>query len=99
MYPLALILLIGLLRRDQGVFHYVLPFTILGTLVSSYHYLLQKTPLFSHSAVCDTGIPCTTTWVNLAGFITIPFMALTAFLIIFFAGIFFLMDEEDEREI
>ncbi len=93
MYPLVAILLIGLIRNDRGVFTYVLPLSILGILVSSYHYLLQKTDLFGSSAVCDTGIPCTTVWINLFGFVTIPFMALTAFLIISVAGALFFLEE------
>ena len=93
MYPLAIILLIGLIRRDRGVFFYVLPFSVLGIFVSSYHYLLQKTDLFTHSVVCDAGIPCTTIWINLFGFVTIPFMALTAFLIITIMGVLFLIEQ------
>jgi disulfide bond formation protein DsbB len=67
----------------------VLPFSVTGIGVSTYHYLLQKTDLFASSAVCDTGIPCTTTWINLFGFMTIPFLALLAFLTISFMGLFF----------
>ncbi len=93
MYPLAVILLVGLIRRDEGIFIYVLPFSMTGVILSTYHYLLQKTDIFTHSAVCDTGIPCTTTWINLFGFVTIPFLALTAFLIISVMGALFFLDE------
>ncbi len=98
MYPLAIILLVGLIRRDRGIFYYVLPFSIIGIFISTYHYLLQKTDIFTSSAVCDTGIPCTTTWINLFGFVTIPFMALTAFLIISVMGALFFLDESDSEE-
>jgi disulfide bond formation protein DsbB len=98
MYPLAVILLIGLLRRDRAVFYYVLPFSVAGLFVSSYHYLLQKTDLFTQSAVCDAGIPCTTIWINLFGFVTIPFMALTAFLIISIMGALFLLEARPAEE-
>lgn len=93
MYPLAIILLVGFLRRDKGIFLYILPFSILGIGVSTYHYLLQKTDLFTHSAVCNSGIPCTTTWINLYGFITIPFLALAAFLTITLMGLLFWSQE------
>ncbi len=98
MYPLSVILLIGLIRKDSGLFFYVLPFSILGIVVSTYHYLLQKTNIFTSSAVCDTGIPCTTTWINLFGFVTIPFMALTAFLIISVMGALYFLDESATEE-
>lgn len=84
MYPLALLLLIGILRRDKQIAYYVLSLSLLGTAFSTYHYLQQKTDLFSHATVCSTGIPCTTTWINWLGFITIPFLALIAFIIISF---------------
>ncbi len=96
MYPLSLILLIGFIRQDKGIFAYVLPFSLIGITLSTYHYLLQKTDLFTSSTVCDTGIPCTTTWINWYGFITIPFLALTAFLIISIMGAMFFLDETDE---
>jgi disulfide bond formation protein DsbB len=98
MYPLAIILLVGLLRKDRGIFTYVLPFSVLGIGVSTYHYLLQKTNLFASSAVCDTGIPCTTTWINFFGFVTIPFLALIAFLTISLMGaLFFTLEPEAEE--
>jgi disulfide bond formation protein DsbB len=98
MYPLPLILLIGLLRRDKGVFLYVLPFSVLGIGVSTYHYLLQKTAIFTSSAVCDTGIPCTTTWINIFGFITIPFLALLGFSVISFMGLLSFSQDSEGKE-
>ena len=81
MYPLAIILATGLLRRDRKLSIYVLPFSLIGVCVSLYHYLLQKTTWFPPPA-CTIGVPCTTDYINWFGFITIPFLALTAFLII-----------------
>jgi len=86
MYPLALLLPLGILRRDPGLHVYVLPFSLLGALVSGYHYLVQKTDLFSHAIACHVGVPCSAIYVHWLGFITIPFQALTAFVIIFLAA-------------
>lgn len=82
MYPLAVILAIGLLRRDENTPLLVLPFSILGIGVSTYHVLLEKTDWFSGAATCQVGVPCTVLWINWFGFITIPFLALIAFLVI-----------------
>jgi disulfide bond formation protein DsbB len=82
MYPLSAILAVGLLRRDLNVSYYVLPLTVIGQGVSTYHYLLEKTDIFDATATCLSGIPCTTIWINWYGFITIPFLAMTAFFII-----------------
>ena len=81
MYPLSILLAIGLLRRDHGLHTYVLPFSVIGACISLYHYLLQKTDWLP-PPVCSIGVPCNIDYVNWFGFITIPFLALTAFLII-----------------
>jgi disulfide bond formation protein DsbB len=82
MYPLAIILPVGLLRHDRHLPLYVLPFSVVGIGVSTYHYLLQKTTLFSELASCQMGVPCSGIWINWLGFITIPFLALIAFFVI-----------------
>jgi len=94
MYPLTLIFLVGFLRKDKGVFIYALPFALLGVGFSTYHYLLQKTAIFSSGTVCSTGVPCTTIWINILGFITTPFLALTGFIIILFSALFFWTAED-----
>jgi disulfide bond formation protein DsbB len=81
MYPLAILLAIGIIRRDRGLHIYVLPFSIAGIGVSLYHYLLIKTDWLPPPA-CAVGIPCTVDYLNWFGFINIPFLALAAFLII-----------------
>jgi disulfide bond formation protein DsbB len=81
MYPLALITLIGVIRDDGNLPAYVLPFSFLGIAVSGYHYLIQL-GVFGQSNVCAIGIPCSLRYVNIAGFITIPFQALLAFILI-----------------
>ena len=81
MYPLTLLIAIGILRRDHGLHLYVLPFSALGACVSLYHYLLIKTDWFPPPP-CNVGIPCTVDYLNVFGFINIPFLALTAFAII-----------------
>lgn len=81
MYPLSVLIAVGILRRDDGLPHYVLPFTLLGAGVSLYHYLLIKTDWFPPPP-CQAGVPCTVDYIDLFGFINIPFLALTAFLLI-----------------
>jgi disulfide bond formation protein DsbB len=89
------------LRRDAGVRKYVLPLSIIGMLVSAYHYLEQKTDLFPPFP-CQMGISCKADYLNwMGGVVTIPFLALMAFLLItFFMVSSSLADEEtgDEAE-
>jgi len=81
MYPLPLIILIGIIQQDEYLSNYVLPFSLLGIGFSAYHYLIQI-GIFSQPDTCLGGIPCGLRYVNYFGFVTIPFMALTAFVLI-----------------
>lgn len=81
LYPLVVILLVGWIEQDEFLPKYVLPFSIGGMLLSLYHYLIQW-GLFSGDGVCVVGVPCSVRYINWAGFITIPFLALVAFSII-----------------
>jgi disulfide bond formation protein DsbB len=81
MYPLALILLIAAIRRDIGVRWYVIPLALIGIVISSYHYVLEWFPEISTGA-CEVDNPCTAVWFREFGFISLPFLALVAFLLI-----------------
>ena len=98
MYPLTGIIAIGLLRRDGNLPYYVLPFSVLGLGVSTYHYMLEKTDLFAGSSFCAQGVSCTTQWINWLGFITIPFLALVAFVIITIMSLIALLNGEPVAE-
>ncbi len=83
MYPLVFLILIGILRRDRGLHLYVLPLSLSGACISLYHYLLVKTDWLPPPP-CVDGIPCTVDYLDILGFINVPFMAMTAFLVISF---------------
>lgn len=81
MYPQVVILGIAAIKKDLGVRRYVLPVVGLGSLISIYHYTLQRWPNLS-SASCDPTAPCTVTYVWKFHYISIPFMALSGFALI-----------------
>lgn len=87
MYPLVIILAIGILRGDRKLWQYVLPLAGIGWLLAAFHTLLQWKIIPDAVAPCVQGISCTSVQVNLLGFITIPFMALVAFTVIIAAMI------------
>ena len=82
MYPLVLLLGIAAVRKDYGQTLYVLPMSILGACVSLYHILIQKTGLFKGGGEACGPVPCDIEYINWLGFITIPVMAFTAFILI-----------------
>lgn len=82
MYPLILIIAVGILRKDKGLPVYVLPFSILGIIISGYHILLQNGVLPEDIAPCVIGASCATKYTGYFGFITIPVMSFVAFIVI-----------------
>lgn len=82
MYPLVLLIAVGILRKDKGLPIYVLPLSILGMAVALYHNLLYYKILPESTAPCLLNVSCTTRFFAWFGFITIPLLSLTAFTVV-----------------
>lgn len=82
MYPLAIILPVGILRRDPELPYYALPLGIAGTVVSFYHTLLQWGIVPAETAACVSGVSCAEKQIEVWGFATIPFGSFMCFLAI-----------------
>ncbi|MFX3637385.1 MAG: disulfide oxidoreductase [Candidatus Pristimantibacillus sp.] len=82
MYPLSLILGIAAFYDEYKIKKYVLPLSIMGIFVSTFHYMEQKIPGFAAIKPCTQGVPCNVQYINWFGFVTIPFLALTGFVLI-----------------
>ena len=80
MYPLVILLGIASYRQDREVVRYAVPLSLLGVVVSSYHVMEQKIPGFGATVLCRSGVPCSGEYINWFGFLTIPGLALIAFL-------------------
>jgi disulfide bond formation protein DsbB len=78
MYPLAVILLIGSVRRDEGVWKYAVAIAAIGLLFSLYHYQLEMFP--EQKTFCTSAVPCSARLVNEFGFISLAFMAGAGFI-------------------
>lgn len=82
MYPLSILLGIAAFFDEHHIRKYVLPLSILGMLISTFHYMEQKIPGFAAIKPCTQGVPCNAQYINWFGFVTIPFLALTGFTLI-----------------
>ena len=71
---------IGIITRDDRMKTYALPICLIGLAVSIYHNLLYYGILPESIAPCTEGISCTSRQIEWLGFITIPLLALTAFI-------------------
>lgn len=83
MYPFVVILGIATVKKDYKISLYTMILSAIGGLISMYHYGIQKLSFLADAAPACGRIPCTAAYINWFGFITIPFLALTAFVIIF----------------
>lgn len=82
MYPLPLLLFIGLLKLDKSVFRYNFPMALIGWGFAVYHNLLYYKVLPESASPCVRGISCTTVQLEWLGFITIPLLSLFGFSLI-----------------
>jgi disulfide bond formation protein DsbB len=80
-YPLSIVLLVAALRRDRRIGWYVIPVATIGALFAAYHTQLQAFPR-QHSSFCTLTEPCTVRYVWEFGFVSLPFMALSAFVFV-----------------
>ncbi len=79
MFPLVLILPIGMFPFDRKVVRYALPLAALGGLVAAFHVLLVAGVIPEGLKPCTQGVPCSEQVIRWFGFVTIPFLSLVAF--------------------
>jgi disulfide bond formation protein DsbB len=82
MFPLVLILALGLFPFDAKVLRYAMPLALLGLGVAAFHVLLTMGIIPEALAPCRQGIPCKTIQIEWFGFVTIPLLSFLAFLTI-----------------
>lgn len=80
MYPLVLILGVGLVKKSREITDYAFPSAFFGLAISVYHNYIYYQSI--SSSVCTASESCIIPYVSEFGYIGIPMMALTAFLLI-----------------
>lgn len=84
MYPLVIILAVGLFPYDSRVVRYASPFAGLGWLIAFYQVLLVVGIIPESAQPCVQGIPCSETHFSLLGFLNIPTLSFMTFTLIGF---------------
>lgn len=85
MYPLVVLTLMALIKKDlRRIYDYILGLSIIGTLIAAYHYFLQFGPLPPKpcSVVGYYSESCSEKLFVQFGYVTIPMMALSVFLVV-----------------
>ena len=81
MYSLAIILLVAVIRRDRNIRVYGITLALVGLPISIYHYLVEWYPNLE-TDVCSTGLSCSIVWFRSFGYMSLAYMAGSAFALI-----------------
>ena len=79
LFPLVIIVAMGLFPLDKNVVKYALPLACAGWLTALYHNLLYSGIIPESIQPCSKGVSCTEEYIELFGFITIPMLSLLSF--------------------
>jgi len=83
MYPLSILTMFAAYHGDHRIARYLLPLPVVGAGVSIYHLLVEN-GVVEQAKACQLSAPggCATKWINEFGYMTIPTLALTAFVLL-----------------
>lgn len=87
MYSQVFLLGFAFFRRDKRIIPYAFLLSIIGFLIAGYHYIMQISRI--DSVICDVvgySASCSESFFLSLGYITIPMMAASAFLLIVLFG-------------
>ena len=78
LFPLVLILPMGLFPFDAKAAKFALPLTTAGLLTALYHNLLYAGLIPKSIQPCARGVSCTEKYIEFFGFMSIPLLSLLA---------------------
>jgi disulfide bond formation protein DsbB len=84
MYPQVLLLLVAYVKQETKILSYTIYMSIIGLVIAVYHYLLQFKVVseITPCSVVGYSQSCSDHFILQYGYITIPIMAVTAFLLL-----------------
>ena len=97
MYPLVFIFAVGLFRKTKDTFIHSAVLSCTGLAIAIYHNLLYYKLIPENITPCTTGVSCTSKQIEWFGFITIPLMSLTTFVIVGLCLVFYRPKDETTK--
>ena len=79
LYPLVLVLGLGLFPHDPRAVRYGGALVVVGWLVAAFHVLVVYGVIPESIQPCRQGIPCSETHIDVLGFLNIPTLSLLTF--------------------
>lgn len=87
-YPLVIMIPIGLFPFDRSVIKYSLPLLIVGWSIAVYQNLLYYGIIPENISPCSQGVSCKEEYIEIFGTLSIPLLSLIAFSIV---GVLFIV--------
>ena len=82
MFPLVIVIGIGIWKKIKALNYLILPLAIIGGAFAFYQNLLQYGFIQEKITTCSLATPCVSSGPLPLGFISIPLLSLTAFIVI-----------------
>ncbi len=79
MFPLSLILPLGLFPYDAKVIRYAWPLAMVGWVIAFFQVLLVAGLIPEGLKPCSQGVPCSEVQIQWLGFVNIPLLSFIAF--------------------
>jgi len=98
MYPILLMTTVAYIQKNARIAVTTAVFSCIGGIISLYHYGIQKLDFLSDSAPACGRVPCTGQYINILGFITIPFLAGVAFILIAITSFYMIKVMKGEKQ-
>ena len=97
MYPILVMTTVAVIQKNAKIAVMTAVFSIIGGCISVYHYGIQKIDFLANTAPTCGQVSCTGQYINWLGFITIPFLALTAFILIAITSFYMIRQLKEEN--
>jgi len=102
MFPILPLSVIYAITKNRGILWYIYIVTIPGICLEIFHYILQKPYLIGRATInnpfgCTASNPCAALGVDYMAIITIPLLALVAFIVIHIFTTFALFSKKIEK--
>lgn len=79
MFPLVILLPLGLFPFDAKVIRFALPLAAVGWIIALFHVLIVAGWIPESITPCRQGVPCAEVQIEWLGFLSIPLLSLLAF--------------------
>src|SRR3989338_3975801 len=100
LYPQVVILAVALVKKNRDIYDYVIGLNIIGIIIAGYQYIMQ---MINYSGPCPVGsvagnIGCFAKDVFEFGYITLPLMALSVFVLLVLLTYLYKEHKKDKDE-